>query len=71
MMKDREEDLTFVKGIVQSNDFKSLMHIHNEVKHGSTKTDEPVTKNAVAMSHLVSHKIYSPKLNLVFDVLTS
>jgi len=53
MMSDREEDLSFVKNIVQSNDFRSLMHIHNEVKHGSTKTNEPVTKNAVAMSHLV------------------
>ena len=53
MMKDREEDLSFVKDIVQSNDFRSLMHIHNEVKNGSTKTGEPVTKNAVAMTHLV------------------
>ena len=54
MMKDREEDLKFVKKVVQSNDFQSLMHIHNVIKYGSVHTDEPVTKNAVAMSHIVS-----------------
>ena len=54
MMKDREEDLSFVKRVVQSNDFQSLMHIHNVIKHGSVHTEDPVTKNSVAMSHIVS-----------------
>lgn len=54
MMKDREEDLSFVKRVVQSNDFHSLMHMHNVIKYGSVNTDQPVTKNSVAMSHIVS-----------------
>lgn len=54
MMKDREEDLSFVKRVVQSNDFQSLMHIHDVIKYGSAHTEEPITKNSVAMSHIVS-----------------
>ena len=57
MMKDREEDLSFVKTVVQSNDFQSLMHIHNVIKHGSVHTEDPVTKNSVAMSHIVSNNM--------------
>ena len=57
MMKDREEDLKFVKKVVQSNDFQSLMHIHSVIKYGSIHTDEPVTKNSVAMSHIVSKQV--------------
>lgn len=57
MMKDREEDLKFVKKVVQSNDFQSLMHVHNVIKYGGVHTDEPVTKNSVAMSHIVSKQV--------------
>jgi len=53
MMKDREEDLSFVKRVVQSNDFQSLMQMHNIIKYGGVSTDEPVTKNSVAVSHIV------------------
>ena len=54
MMKDREEDMAFVRKVAQSSDFRSLMHMHNVIKYGSVHTDEPVTKNSVAMSHIVS-----------------
>lgn len=58
LMKDREEDLSFVKRVVQSNDFQSLMEMHNIIKYGSVHTEEPVTKNSVAMSHIVSKVVY-------------
>lgn len=62
MMKDREEDLSFVKRVVQSNDFQSLMHVHNVIKNGNVHTDEAVTKNSVAMSHIVSKLLRSEDL---------
>lgn len=74
MMKDREEDLSFVKTVVQSNDFQSLMHIHNVIKHGSVHTEDPVTKNSVAMSHIVCYhcdNAASREASELFDLLSS
>lgn len=72
--KGREGDLSFLSNVLRSNEFHSLMKVHQEVSSATSVAPSPVTPSALTLAHMVAYDLEgcdSPEAQELFDLITS